>query len=181
MLANTLIPTGMYNLLTGVFPMMILFSIVAITLRFITNVYSHSKFDFYHDLKALVYVLYCFLLFVLVTTNDFTSYSNNFIPFKEILRYKITDPLFIRNILGNILLFVPFSYIVTDVVYMVCKKTNFLICTIYVLLTSLAIESIQYFIGRAFDIDDILLNFIGGILGYLIWKLIHIIFHKNVL
>jgi glycopeptide antibiotics resistance protein len=126
-----------------------------------------------------MYIIYSFILFHLVTTTDFTSYSNNFIPFKEIMRYEITDPLFIRNILGNILLFVPFSYIVTDIVYMVCKKTNFLICTIYVLLTSLSIESIQYFIGRAFDIDDILLNFIGGIFGYIVWKIIHLIFKEN--
>lgn len=174
-----MIPTKIYNTIGDIIPMIILFIIMAILLKVVSVELGKRKGNLWIEFKILMYIIYSFVLFHLVTTTDFTSYSNNFIPFKEIMRYKITDPLFIRNILGNILLFVPFSYIVTDIVYMVCKKTNFLICTIYVLLTSLSIESIQYFIGRAFDIDDILLNFIGGILGYIVWKIIHIIFKEN--
>ena len=178
MLANTLIPTGMYNLLTGVFPMMILFSIVAITLRFITNVYSHSKFDFYHDLKALVYVLYCFLLFVLVTTNDFQSYSNNFIPFREIFRYKnIHDPMFIWNVQGNIILFMPFGFIIADVINLKSGKHNILLTMLVSFITSVSIEVIQMFIGRSFDIDDIILNLLGAIIGHLIFRFFHWIFN----
>lgn len=174
-----MLPTKIYNTIGDIIPMIILFIIMAILLKVVSVELGKRKGNLWIEFKILMYIIYSFVLFHLVTTTDFTSYSNNFIPFKEIMRYKITDPLFIRNILGNILLFVPFSYIVTDIVYMVCKKTNFLICTIYVLLTSLSIESIQYFIGRAFDIDDILLNFIGGILGYIVWKIIHIIFKEN--
>ena len=174
-----MLPTKIYNTIGDIIPMIILFIIMAILLKVVSVELGKRKGNLWIEFKILIYIIYSFVLFHLVTTTDFTSYSNNFIPFKEIMRYKITDPLFIRNILGNILLFVPFSYIVTDIVYMVCKKTNFLICTIYVLLTSLSIESIQYFIGRAFDIDDILLNFVGGILGYIVWKIIHIIFKEN--
>jgi glycopeptide antibiotics resistance protein len=174
-----MLPTKIYNTIGDIIPMIILFIIMAILLKVVSVELGKRKGNLWIEFKILMYIIYSFVLFHLVTTTDFTSYSNNFIPFKEIMRYKITDPLFIRNILGNILLFVPFSYIVTDIVYMVCKKTNFLICTIYVLLTSLSIESIQYFIGRAFDIDDILLNFVGGILGYIVWKIIHIIFKEN--
>ena len=178
MLANTLIPTGMYNLLTGVFPMMILFSIVAIVLRVITNLYSHSKFDFYHDLKALVYVLYCFVLFVLVTTNDFSSYSNNFIPFREIFRYKnIHDPLFIWNVQGNIILFMPFGFIIADVINLKSGKHNIWLTMLVSTITSLSIEIIQMFIGRSFDIDDIILNLFGAIIGYLVFRFFYWLFN----
>jgi len=178
MLANSLIPTGMYNLLTGIFPMMILFSIVAIVLRFVTNIYSHSKFDFYHDLKALVYVLYCFLLFVLVTTNDFQSYSNNFIPFREIFRYKnIHDPLFIWNVQGNIILFIPFGFIIADLINLKSGKHNIWLTMLVSFITSISIEIIQMFIGRSFDIDDIILNLLGAIIGHLVFRLFHWIFN----
>ena len=40
------------------------------------------------------------------------------------------------------------------------------------LLTSLAIELVQLYIGRVFDIDDIILNVIGGILGYISYYLL---------
>jgi len=171
MLANSVIPNGVYSLITGVAPMMLLFSIVAIVLRVITNLYSHSKFDFYHDLKALVYVLYCFVLFVLVTTNDFTSYSNNFIPFKEILRYSnIHDSLFIWNVQGNIILFMPFGFIIADLINLKSGKHNIWLTILVALITSFSIESIQMFIGRSFDIDDIILNIFGATIGYLIFR-----------
>lgn len=34
------------------------------------------------------------------------------------------------------------------------------------------------YIGRSFDIDDIILNFIGGLIGYLIYKIQFIIVEK---
>ena len=41
------------------------------------------------------------------------------------------------------------------------------------LLTSATIEITQLIIGRVFDVDDILLNVIGGLLGYFIYRLLH--------
>lgn len=35
-----------------------------------------------------------------------------------------------------------------------------------VLAVTVSIETIQYFIGRSADIDDVIMNFLGGILGY---------------
>ena len=177
--AHDVLPASAYNLLTDIVPMMLLFVIVAIVLRTVTNLYSHSKFDFYHDLKALVYVMYVFLLFIFVTTKDFQSISNNFIPFKEILRYKnIQDPLFIWNIVGNICLYIPFGFIVADVINLKSGKHSFWLSTLVVFITSISTEIIQMFIGRSFDIDDIILNVLGGIIGYLIFRLFFWIFNK---
>ena len=174
-----MIPAKIYNTIGDIIPMIILFVIMAILLKIATVELGKRKGNIWNEFKILIYIIYSFVLFHLVTTTDFASYSNNFIPFKEIMRYKITDPLFIRNIIGNIVLFIPFGYIVADVLKMACNKTNFIVCTIYVLLTSLSIEAIQYFIGRTFDIDDIILNFAGGILGYILFKIIHIIIKEK--
>lgn len=177
--AQQVLPKSAYNLFTDIVPMMILFVIVAIVLRIITNLYSHSKFDIYHDLKALVYVLYVFLLFLFVTTKDFQSYSNNFIPFREIFRYKnIQDPLFIWNIGGNICLFIPFGFIVADLINLKSGKHSFWLSALVVFITSLSIEIIQTYIGRSFDIDDIILNVLGGIIGYYVFRLFFWIFNK---
>ena len=37
------------------------------------------------------------------------------------------------------------------------------------LLASLSIEVVQHFIGRCFDIDDVILNVAGGIIGFLVY------------
>ena len=44
-----------------------------------------------------------------------------------------------------------------------------------VLLVSVSIETTQLLIGRVFDVDDIILNLIGGMIGFIIYKLIYII------
>ena len=37
------------------------------------------------------------------------------------------------------------------------------------ILISLTIEVVQKYIGRSFDVDDIILNVVGGILGFLVY------------
>ena len=37
------------------------------------------------------------------------------------------------------------------------------------LIVTVGAEIIQYYIGRVFDIDDIILNLVGGILGFLLF------------
>ena len=38
-----------------------------------------------------------------------------------------------------------------------------------VIATTTLIETMQYFIGRSADIDDVIMNTIGGLLGYLLF------------
>ena len=57
-----------------------------------------SSFHVVLRLSNLMFILYMFLLFELVTSTDFESYSNNFIPFKEIMRYNYTSKLFYKNV-----------------------------------------------------------------------------------
>ena len=174
-----MIPNKVYSVIGDVIPMIILFIIMAIFLKIVSVELGKRKGNIWIEFKLLVYIIYSFVLFQLVTTTDFISYSNNFVPFKEIFRYEVNSPLFIRNIIGNIVLFIPFAYIITDVIYILCKKTNFFVTTMYALITSVSIESIQFFIGRTFDIDDIILNFVGSILGYIIYKVLHLFIKKE--
>ena len=169
-----MIPTKAINLLIELWPMLTLFLIVLITLRLVYLKVNHKKFILYKELLSLSFIIYILLLFELVTSTDFESYSNNFIPFKEMFRYSLTSKLFYRNVIGNILLFVPFGYFVSYYCKLPSVKYNLLITII----TSTSIETIQSAIGRSFDIDDIMLNLVGGLLGCLIYKFLDYIKEK---
>lgn len=173
-----MIPNKVYNILISLLPMIILFSVVMILIKIVSVIYNKEKIIIYKEIKTLFYLIYCFALFQLVTTSDFTSYSNNFIPFHEITRYQVTSVLFIRNIVGNIVLFIPFGFIISDMIKDKIGKSNLLITSFICLFTSFGIEYIQMFIGRCFDIDDILLNFIGSIIGFITFKITTMIYNK---
>lgn len=102
-----------------------------------------------------------------MTLKEIGNYEgNNWILFREIFRYPFGSQLFLRNVIGNILLFLPYGFFVSY--YFEVKKKRiifFLSCFL-----SLSIEFIQLQIGRVFDVDDILLNVIGSMLGYLIYS-----------
>lgn len=169
-----MIPNEVNIVLKDIWPMLLLFVIVLVTTRIIDIIINKKKLVLYKDLYFLSFILYMFLLFELVTSTDFESYSNNFIPFKEIMRYSYTSKLFFKNVLGNVLLFVPFGYFVNKIL-----KNNKMIISIFIaLITSSSIELIQMNIGRSFDIDDIILNIIGGIIGYLLYRILDFIKDK---
>lgn len=119
------------------------------------------------EIIRLLFASYFVILFYIVTFKDKNYGTNNFILFKEIFRYKIGSKLFVRNVIGNILLFVPFGMFIGYYV----KETKLYIIILSSILLSFLIETIQSIIGRTFDVDDILLNLIGGIIGFVIYKL----------
>ena len=172
-------PPKALEIVYGVIPMVILFSIIAILLRIVIASYNHEKINIFNDFKLVMYIIYLFVLFQLVTTTDYSSYSNNFVPFKEILRYNFKSALFIRNVVGNILLFIPFGYLISDVIYMTTKHKNVFVSLVFTLLTSAGIETIQMYIGRSFDIDDIILNFIGGLFGYIAFLIVRAVLKED--
>ncbi len=168
-----MIPDKVYAIFYNLLPMVLLFSVVISIIRITSLVYAKEKIILYKEMKSLVYIIYIFALFYLVTTTDFESFSNNFIPFKEMTRYRLTSPLFYRNVIGNILLFLPFGYLVTDMITEKAKKCPILIVGVITLITSFTTEVIQMKIGRSFDIDDLILNVIGGLLGVIGYKIFH--------
>ena len=93
---------------------------------------------------------------------------SNLVPFKEIFRYNFGSKLFIKNIVGNVLLYMPFGLFVSA--YLDNKK----IFPIFILalISSVSIEFVQLAIGRVFDVDDVILNVLGGILGFILYKIL---------
>jgi len=132
---------------------------------------SKRKEDFilHKELLLLSFILYILCLFQIVTFQDANTVSgNNFIPFKEILRYEFGDRLFVKNIIGNVMLFIPYGFFATLYVDIKKGKNAFLL----VLLASIAIEFTQLGIGRIFDVDDIILNVLGGMIGFYIYRVL---------
>ncbi len=99
------------------------------------------------------------------------GYGFNFIPFKTIMSYSIATHnlnTIIVNILGNVLVFIPIGFGLT----ILWKKWQRLINVLLIsLLLPVTIEFIQSFIGRSVDIDDVILNFTGTMIGFLLGKL----------
>lgn len=153
------------NALKENWPMMLIFTVVVVTIRIMYLIVHHEKFILYKELFMFSAIIYAMLLFYVVTFQDVNYGTNNFSLFKEIFRYELGSRLFIKNILGNIILFIPFGLFVSYLM-----KTRKMFPTIYItIITSGVIEYTQLKIGRTFDIDDILLNLIGSIIGYLIY------------
>ncbi|TYC82290.1 VanZ family protein [Acetobacterium wieringae] len=85
----------------------------------------------------------------------------------EILLYTFTDSF--KNLAGNIILFLPLGFL-----YPLARKNKvgFFHVFVVILGTTCAIELIQYLFlaSRRADVDDIILNLIGGLIGYLVYK-----------
>ena len=110
-----MIPNEVNVVLSDIWPMLLLFSIVLFTIRIADAIIHKKRIVVYKDLFYYAFILYMFLLFELVTSTDFESFSNNFIPFKEILRYSLSSGLFYKNVIGNVLLFIPFGYFISNI------------------------------------------------------------------
>ena len=169
MVENTLISVFENN-----YPMIIIFTVVIVTIRLAYLIANKVKFKLYRELFMLSFVLYSMILFYVVTFQDNNYGTNNYFPFREILRYDIGSSYFIHNVLGNIIMFIPFGFFVSYIVS--SKKPSYIL--IITLMSSLAIEGTQLLIGRTFDVDDIILNMVGGFLGYLIYLILQLIYDK---
>ena len=94
------------------------------------------------------------------------------IPFKSLLdmiNNNISVTRILENILGNISILIPFGLLLPIVQKDKSKKI-----ILYGLITSALIEIIQYvFALGSSDIDDLTLNTLGTIIGYLLYKIIH--------
>ena len=156
-------------ILMDMWPTILLITVVALSMRLTYVLKNKEKFVLYKDLMFYFFVTYILCLFYVVTFQDVSWSTSNFIPFKEILRYSIGSSLFYKNVLGNMVMFVPFGFFVSYFL----KLEKVYSITLITLLTSITIEITQLLIGRVFDVDDLLLNLVGGVFGYLLYELIH--------
>lgn len=90
----------------------------------------------------------------------------NLIPFRSISPYlkNITEPYAFKNIIANILVFIPLGFFVSNK-----NSKNVFKVLIICLGVILSIECIQLLFKIGFfDVDDIILNFLGSLIGLII-------------
>lgn len=130
----------------------------------------------------LLFVLYVLLLIYFLFFSEGygrvaevqQAYRYNLVPFVEIRRFWIyrkqlgTFAVF-SNIFGNVIGFLPFGFILP----VIFRRMNsgFLIC-ISGFLLSLTVEVIQLItkVG-CFDVDDMILNTLGAVFGYVLFRI----------
>ena len=130
----------------------------------------------FHLLRCFFWIYFVVLVYFLLLSErkEYTYYRYNLVLFQEIQRFLNGAKYFstkeiLLNLLGNVIGFVPLGFLLPIIRR---KKTFSFLCVIFVFLFSLAIEVLQlvFRIG-VFDVDDLLLNALGGLIGYLIYLL----------
>ncbi len=156
-------------------PMLIISIVIMVSVRLAYLIKEKQKIVLYKEILMLCFAIYILCLFQVVTFQDDVSWSsNNFIPFNEILRYDITSRLFWKNVIGNMIMFLPFGFFISY--YLRSEKLR--VPLLLTLIASIAIEIVQMCIGRVFDVDDIILNLLGGTLGFYIYYVLRLIGEK---
>ncbi len=170
----------------------VLGGVVWIVFRGIILVRSQNKNDISirRELLSIAFTIYCiavirvtiFPLYLNLGAGPRFSPSINIIPFFDILRgfeqshfsFAFKLKLLLRNLLGNFLLLLPLGFFLP--MFWV-KLRSFKRTLAIGALISVSIETAQYLlvylglsVGRASDIDDLILNTVGVIFGYLIFE-----------
>ena len=148
---------------------------------------ASSKEKFLRGILKIIFIIY-FLLLMRFTIFKYASITNpleafflrtreyNIVPLKATLQMiRGLSPIrLIENLAGNIILFVPFG-ILLPLAFKIEKKTILFGC-----LVSCFIEAMQFaFAMGAADVDDIILNTLGAVIGYLFYIIAKHIFKKQ--
>lgn len=124
--------------------------------------------------------LYAFLMLDLlfriniISSGSAMSPSYNVIPFNTIRGYlggsiRVSQSQVIQNVLGNMIIFIPYGLYLQALL----KDKGFGKSLLILLVSSLSVEVIQFaFSIGAADIDDVILNVCGGIIGIVIYKVL---------
>lgn len=152
-------------------PMIVICTLLFSSIRLVDIFKNKKEFVFYREVFFLIFLVYVLCLFQVVTFEDpaVGMYQNNLVPFREILRYRVGSRLFIKNVIGNFAMFVPYGIFVSIYAKLDRKWQALFLVTF----ASITVETTQLAIGRVFDVDDILLNICGGMFGYFIYYLVN--------
>ncbi len=159
------------NILSNIWPMVVIFTVILASYRLVYIKKYNEEFVLYREVLKLGFIIYVLCLFYVVTFQDVGWSSSNFIPFKEMFRYEFGSLKFIKNVIGNMIMFMPYGFFISYFLKLEKKDT-----IVYLsIIVSLTIEVTQLIIGRVFDVDDIILNICGGLIGYGVYKFIYMI------
>ena len=147
-----------------------------------------DKLNLYKEIITNLFVIYLFILIgvtifplrigstipYLSNMSILERYNINLIPFVDYYKINISVKGVIRNVGGNLILLSPF-------IFYLCIKFEKLrsikLCMLTSFLISLSIELIQLFMnilslsyGRSVHTEDLILNTLGGIIAWYIFK-----------
>lgn len=153
-------------------------------IRFIIFKNRKFKMNWYHEIALLLFVLFIIGLASQTIIPKFEfgvkgfsiiksgKHTTNLIPFKVLFEtyHEVFDNgyinYFLINFLGNIIMFMPIGFFI-PLLWNLSNKKVIAIGFFF----SLFIEICQLFLTRGTDIDDLILNSIGTILGLLLYKI----------
>ncbi len=130
-------------------------------------------------LGKILFVLYIgFIIYFLIFSEWYgrgmmQEYRYNLVLFKEIRRFwEYREQLgwyaVFTNLSGNVLIFLPFGFFLP----MASRYRSFFPAVFYSFALSFCVETFQLLsrVG-SFDVDDMLLNTLGGALGYIVFSI----------
>lgn len=167
-------------------PYMVISIPVYIIIRFIIFKTKKLKVNWYHEIALLLFILFIIGLASQTIIPKFEfgingfgivksgKHETNLIPFKVVL--ETYNEVFVNgyinyfliNFLGNIIMFMPIGFFIPLLWDLSNKKV-----IVIGFCSSLFIEICQLFLTRGTDIDDLILNTIGTILGLLLYRIIY--------
>lgn len=161
--------TTILDIFKQTWPMILICTVILSSMRIIYIIKNKKQLIFYKEMIILAFIIYVMCLFYVVTFQDVSWSTSNFIPFKEMFRYDFGSRLFFKNVIGNMIMFLPYGFFIGYFLKIERNKTMFILTVI----TSFTIELTQLKIGRVFDIDDIVLNVLGSFVGYYLYLLLN--------
>ena len=139
---------------------------------------------------VILFLIYLSILFYLLFFSEeydrniiATGYRYNFIPLKEILRFinyreQLGMMSVMINVVGNVVAFVPFGFFI-PIISSGLRKTWKVILLGFLLSLSVEILQLVTRVGSC-DIDDLILNTLGAVLGYALFCICNRLFNKAV-
>lgn len=126
-----------------------------------------------------LFIIYCSLLAVILFLRNGRDLSVslsdldtrlNLVPLKTIRNYmtaleigNVSETVVRNNLMGNFFLFLPMGYFLPTIT----KNKNFFLTEAKILIIIVLVELLQLITGLgSFDMDDIILNIMGSIIGY---------------
>ncbi len=149
------------------------------------NIRDKKRIRFIGKILFVLYIL--FIIYFLIFSDWYgrssvsEEYRYNLVLFHEIRRfwrYRERLGLFamFTNLFGNVVIFVPFGFFMP----MASRYKSFFSTVFYSFGLSLCVETFQLVTkAGSFDVDDLLLNTIGGMAGYLLYMICDAIRRKH--
>ena len=160
----------LYHAFTPIIPIFILLMvIIVVVFLFLNRSAGHEAKNFKRRMTLMIYIGFTItivgMILVTLMPTDYPNQMTQLVPFSSIsetMQYA-TPRAIVNSLVMNIILFIPFGFFV----YILSRRP--FLTTVLACLMSVSIEVLQYVlpIGRISNVDDVILNTFGGIIGML--------------